>query len=66
MTLPPVRRRRRAPRDEKLVHLSLRDAPIQAKLEVGRVDHGAELEFSILRDKLRLVPAETGERVRDF
>jgi len=51
--------------DEQLVHLSLRDTPVEAKLGVEeRVDRGDELEFSVPRRKLLLFDAATGERVR--
>jgi hypothetical protein len=47
------------------VHLTLRDRPVEAKLDVEEhLDRGGELEFSVPRDKLRLFDAETGERVR--
>jgi len=53
--------------DEQLVHLTLRDTPVAAKLGVEeRIDHGQEMEFSIPRDKLHLFDAETEERVKSF
>jgi hypothetical protein len=53
------------PGDEQLVHLTLRDTSVEAKLGVDeQVDRGSEQEFSVLRDKLRLFDAATGERVR--
>jgi ABC-type sugar transport system ATPase subunit len=51
--------------DEQLVHLTLRDTPVEAKLGVEeQVDRGGELEFSVPRSKLLLFDAATGERVR--
>ena len=51
--------------DEQLVHLTLRDRPIEAKLGVEeQLDRGVDLEFSVARDKLLLFDAETGDRVR--
>jgi multiple sugar transport system ATP-binding protein len=50
--------------DEQVVHLTLNDIPVQAKLGIEeRVEHGQEVELSIPRDKLRLFDAETEERV---
>jgi len=51
--------------DEQLLHLSLSDTPVEAKLGIEeRVDRGAEPEFTVPRDKLLLFDAETGERLR--
>jgi multiple sugar transport system ATP-binding protein len=51
--------------DEQLVHLALRDTPVEAKLGVEeQLERGRELEFSVPRDKLLLFDAATGERVR--
>jgi ABC-type sugar transport system ATPase subunit len=51
--------------DEQLVHLTLRDTPVEAKLGVDeQVDRGGELEFSVPRSKLLLFDAATGERTR--
>jgi multiple sugar transport system ATP-binding protein len=50
--------------DEQLVHLNVKDTPIQAKLPVEtRVTPGEELEFAIPRDKIHLFDAETGDRI---
>jgi ABC-type sugar transport system ATPase subunit len=50
--------------DEQLVHLNLRDTPVEAKLGIEeRVDRGSELEFSVPRAKLLLFDTETGERL---
>ena len=50
--------------DEQLVHLSVRDVSILAKLPVEHhVAPGDELTLSIPRDKIHLFDAETGERV---
>jgi multiple sugar transport system ATP-binding protein len=50
--------------DEQLVHLTVKDMPIQAKLPVeARVTPGEELEFAIPRDKIHLFDAETGDRI---
>ena len=50
--------------DEQLVHLSVRDVSILAKLPVEHhVAPGDELTVSIPRDKIHLFDAETGERV---
>ncbi len=49
--------------DEQLVHLTLRDTPVRAKLGVDeRIERGVEMEFSIPRDKLHLFDAETQKR----
>jgi ABC-type sugar transport system ATPase subunit len=51
--------------DEQIVHMTLRDTPLVAKLPVEqRVTMGETAEFSVERDKLRLFDAETQERVR--
>jgi ABC-type sugar transport system ATPase subunit len=51
--------------DEQLVHLTLRDTAVEAKLGVEeQVDRGGELEFSVPRNKLLLFDAATGDRVR--
>jgi multiple sugar transport system ATP-binding protein len=51
--------------DEQLVHLSLRDTPVEAKLGVEeQVARGAELEFSVPKAKLLLFDAATGERLQ--
>jgi ABC-type sugar transport system ATPase subunit len=50
--------------DEQLVHVRLRDEPVQAKLNVdARIDRGRDMQFSIARDKLHLFDEESGERV---
>ena len=50
--------------DEQLVHMSVKDTPILAKLPVEEhVSPGQEVSFSIPRDKIHLFDAETGERV---
>jgi ABC-type sugar transport system ATPase subunit len=50
--------------DEQLVHLTVKDTSIQAKLPVeAHVSPGDELSFAIPRDKIHLFDAETGERV---
>jgi multiple sugar transport system ATP-binding protein len=52
--------------DEQIVHLTLRDTPLVAKLPVEqRVNMRETAEFSVVRDKLRLFDAETQERVRN-
>jgi multiple sugar transport system ATP-binding protein len=52
--------------DEQLVHLTRKDTPLQAKLDVeNKVTSGDELTFSIPRDKLLLFDAETEERIRN-
>jgi multiple sugar transport system ATP-binding protein len=51
--------------DEKLVHLSRGDVPLQAKLPVEQqLDIGEERRFLVPRDKLLLFDAESEERVR--
>jgi ABC-type sugar transport system ATPase subunit len=51
--------------DEQLVHLTLKDTPVEAKLGVEELlDRGSEVQFSIPRDKLLLFDAATGERIR--
>jgi multiple sugar transport system ATP-binding protein len=52
--------------DEQIVHLTVKDTPIVAKLPVEEhVSHGETAEFSVPRDKLRLFDAETQERLRN-
>ncbi|HEY8921661.1 MAG TPA: ABC transporter ATP-binding protein [Candidatus Limnocylindria bacterium] len=49
--------------DEQLVHLSVKDTPILAKIPVEEhVSPGDEVSFSIRRDKIHLFDAESGER----
>ena len=49
--------------DEQLVHLSVKDTPILAKLPVEEhLSPGDEVSFSIRRDKIHLFDAESGER----
>jgi multiple sugar transport system ATP-binding protein len=51
--------------DEKLVHLSRKDTPLQAKLPVEQqLDIGEERRFLVPRDKLLFFDAESEERVR--
>jgi multiple sugar transport system ATP-binding protein len=51
--------------DEQLVHMTRKDTPLQAKLDVEqRVNAGDVLTFSIPRDKLLLFDTETEERIR--
>jgi multiple sugar transport system ATP-binding protein len=51
--------------DEQLVHISLDDNPIVAKLPVDRkLDHNAAFDFSIPRERVYLFDAESEERVR--
>ncbi|MDX6407330.1 MAG: multiple sugar transport system ATP-binding protein [Gaiellaceae bacterium] len=51
--------------DEQLVHISLADNALVAKLPVGRkLDHDAEFEFSVPRDRIYLFDAESEQRVR--
>jgi ABC-type sugar transport system ATPase subunit len=50
--------------DEQLVHMTRKDASLQAKLPVDeRVSVGDELTFAVPRDKLYLFDAETEERI---
>jgi multiple sugar transport system ATP-binding protein len=50
--------------DEQLVHMTRRDAALQAKLPVEEnVSGGQELTFTVPRDKLLLFDAQTEERV---
>ena len=50
--------------DEQLVHLTVKDTPILAKLPVEEhVSPGDEVSLSIARDKVHLFDAESGERV---
>jgi multiple sugar transport system ATP-binding protein len=50
--------------DEQLVHLTVRDAPILAKLPVEeRLPPGSELSLSVPREKLHLFDVETEQRV---
>jgi ABC-type sugar transport system ATPase subunit len=51
--------------DEQLVHISLRDNALVAKILVGRkLDHNAEFDFSIPRERIYLFDAESEQRVR--
>jgi multiple sugar transport system ATP-binding protein len=51
--------------DEQLVHISVADRAVVAKLPVDRkLDHNAEFEFSVPRDRVYLFDQETGERLR--
>jgi len=51
--------------DEQLVHITRKDANLQAKLPVDeRLHIGEEREFSVPRDKLLLFDTATQERVR--
>jgi ABC-type sugar transport system ATPase subunit len=50
--------------DEQLVHMTRKDASLQATLPVEeKVRNGQEAEFSIPRDKLLLFDAQTEQRV---
>jgi ABC-type sugar transport system ATPase subunit len=50
--------------DEQLVHLSVNDTPMLAKLPIEEhVSPGDEVSLSIARDKVHLFDAESGERV---
>jgi ABC-type sugar transport system ATPase subunit len=50
--------------DEQLVHVRVKDTPVQAKLNVDApIDRGRDMQFSIPRDKLHLFDEESGERV---
>jgi ABC-type sugar transport system ATPase subunit len=50
--------------DEQLVHVSVKDTPILAKLPVDvKISPGQDLALSIPRDKIHLFDAESGERV---
>jgi multiple sugar transport system ATP-binding protein len=50
--------------DEQLVHLTVKDTPILAKLPVEeRLASGGELSLSVPRDKLHLFDRETEQRV---
>ena len=50
--------------DEQLVHMTVKDTSIQAKLPVeAHVTPGDDLSFVIPRDKIHLFDAETGEHV---
>jgi ABC-type sugar transport system ATPase subunit len=52
--------------DEQIVHMTVRDTPLVAKLPVEqRVNMGETAEFSVEQDKLRLFDAETQERLRN-
>jgi ABC-type sugar transport system ATPase subunit len=52
--------------DEQIVHFSVKDTPLVAKLPVeDRVENDATVEFFVAPDKLRHFDAETQERVRD-
>jgi sn-glycerol 3-phosphate transport system ATP-binding protein len=49
--------------DEQLVHSTLRDTPVQAKLNVATpINRGDDVQFSIPRDKLHVFDEATGER----
>jgi multiple sugar transport system ATP-binding protein len=51
--------------DEQLVHMTRKDASLQAKLPVEeRLSAGDELTFAVPRDKLYVFDAETQERIR--
>jgi multiple sugar transport system ATP-binding protein len=51
--------------DEQLVHLTRKDAALQAKLPVeAEVKLGEELSFAVPRDKVLLFDAQSQERVR--
>jgi multiple sugar transport system ATP-binding protein len=51
--------------DEQLVHISLGDTALVAKLPVDRkLDHNAQFDFSIPRERIFLFDAETEQRVR--
>jgi multiple sugar transport system ATP-binding protein len=51
--------------DEQLVHITRKDTPLQAKLDVEhRVSAADQLTFSVPRDKLLMFDAETEERIR--
>jgi len=51
--------------DEQLVHISLGDNALVAKLPVDRkLDHNAQFDFSIPRERIFLFDAETEQRVR--
>ena len=53
--------------DEQLVHLNLKETPVEAKLGIEQdVDRGAEREFTVPRDKLLLFETGSGERIRRF
>jgi ABC-type sugar transport system ATPase subunit len=50
--------------DEQLVHLLRKDTPLLAKLPIEeRVENGAQVEFTVPRDKLLFFDAETERRV---
>jgi multiple sugar transport system ATP-binding protein len=51
--------------DEQLVHIFLAGNPLVAKLPVDRkLDHNAEFDFSIPRERIYLFDAESEQRVR--
>jgi ABC-type sugar transport system ATPase subunit len=51
--------------DEQLVHISLGDNALVAKLPVDRkLDHNAQFDFSIPRERIFFFDAETEQRVR--
>jgi ABC-type sugar transport system ATPase subunit len=51
--------------DEQLAHISLDDNALVAKLPVDRkLDHNAQFDFSIPRERIYLFDAETEQRVR--
>jgi ABC-type sugar transport system ATPase subunit len=50
--------------DEQLVHLTVKDTPILAKLPIEEhLSPGNDVSLSIARDKVHLFDAESGERV---
>jgi multiple sugar transport system ATP-binding protein len=52
--------------DEQIVHLTVKDTPIVAKLPVEqRVTMGETVEFFVARDKLRMFDAESQDRIRN-
>jgi len=51
--------------DEQLVHISLDDNALVAKLPVGRkLDHNAEFDFSVPREHIYLFDSESEQRLR--
>jgi multiple sugar transport system ATP-binding protein len=53
--------------DEQLVHLTVKDTPILAKLSVEeRLAPGQEVSLSVPRDKLHLFDAETEQKIDTF
>ena len=50
--------------DEQIVHLTVKDAPIVAKVHIGhRLPPGDQHEFTVAREHVHLFDAETGEAV---